>query len=551
MKTVLITGCSGLVGTYLIKKFLKENFIVVGVDIKPIQFKIYYEHEDYFRYECLDLTADNNIRDVLNRHKPDVVVNAFGVKGSPIRAKESPVDFLYPSFKINTELINQCSKMDIWLVFMSSVGVYAPSEKFVEDDVWKTLPSEHDWFPSWSKRMGELLLEAYKVQYGYKKWSIIRPANIYGEYDDFTGGGTVISSTVKKVYHSSGTIECWGDGSPIRDFVYGEDVADAIYQMYDKQINDIVNFGSAEEITIKYMVESLILASHKSINISWDPTKPNGDLRRQMDITKQKEYGLLPKTLFKNGLSKVYSYYCKLEPAEGVSVSLNDYLNYGYYVGKTDELTTNKDEFFDKIDLLIKSSETKDIYKYRLDYNIYGPHENYKIHLTEDEIPLRDQYIIENDRKVGQRWWESQGPSYTLDRLKEYFEKMSENFITKLYPEYVNNMSHVSNFTLYENGDFIQKHRDGKNEGRICVILIYLSHEKDYNDGGGQLIIEENKIKTTVLPINDNFCILDFTQNNPEHAVEVVKNNFRRFTFIDFIYEKDFFVKSKSPDKLI
>ena len=102
-KTVLITGCSGLVGTYLIKKFLKENFIVVGVDLKPIQFKISYEYEDNFRYECLDLTADNNIRDVINRHKPDVVVNAFGVKGSPIRAKESPVDFLYPSFKINTE----------------------------------------------------------------------------------------------------------------------------------------------------------------------------------------------------------------------------------------------------------------------------------------------------------------------------------------------------------------------------------------------------------------------------------------------------------------
>ena len=79
MKTVLITGCSGLVGTYLIKKFLKENFIVVGVDLKPIQFKISYEYEDIFRYECLDLTADNNIRDVLNRHKPDVVVNAFGV----------------------------------------------------------------------------------------------------------------------------------------------------------------------------------------------------------------------------------------------------------------------------------------------------------------------------------------------------------------------------------------------------------------------------------------------------------------------------------------
>ena len=304
MKTVLITGCAGLVGNYLIKKFLDEGFKVVGVDINKV-----LNDDENFILEQLDLTKDSNVEKLFESYEFDLVVNAFGIKGSPIRAKTKPVDFLYPSFIINTEIINQCAKRDIWLVFMSSVGVYAPAEKFVESDVWKTLPSEHDWFPSWSKRTGELLLEAYKVQYDYKKWSIIRPANIFGEYDDFSGNGTVISSTIKKIWEAKDSIECWGDGSPTRDFVYGEDVAEAIYKLYNNEINETINFGSGEEITIKSMIESLIKISGKEIEIKWDSTKPNGDLRRQMDVTKQKQFDLLPNTSFVDALQKTYTHY--------------------------------------------------------------------------------------------------------------------------------------------------------------------------------------------------------------------------------------------------
>jgi GDP-L-fucose synthase len=312
-ETVLITGCSGLVGKFLVNKLItnstKKTYKVIGVDIRDFDIDIDKTYSNNFEFIKSDLTNSDNLNTILEKYSPDLVINAFGIKGSPIRAKTKPVDFLLPSFKINTELIDQCYKRNIWLVFMSSVGVYAPAEKFIEDDMWKTLPSEHDWFPSWSKRTGELLLEAYKVQYGYGKWSIMRPANIFGDYDDFSGNGTVISSTIKKIHDATDTIECWGDGSPTRDFVYGEDVAEATIKMYEDKINDVVNFGSGEEITIKTMIEDLISISGKDIKIKWDTTKPNGDLRRQMDTTKQKKYDLLPKTSFKNGLEKTYNYY--------------------------------------------------------------------------------------------------------------------------------------------------------------------------------------------------------------------------------------------------
>lgn len=308
MKKILITGSSGLVGTHLTKKCIEQGYFVIGCDINPPK-NFADVNSYYFKYIQMDLTKEENIKNLFEFERPDAVFNCFGVKGSPIRAKEKPVDFLYPSFKVNTEIINQCVKNKIYLIFMSSVGVYSPSEKFVEEDVWKTLPSEADWFPSWSKRAGELLLEAYKIQESYSDWAIVRPANIYGEYDDFSGNGTVISSTIKKVFESNGSIECWGDGSPIRDFVYAGDVADGILKLFEDRIHTITNFGSGLEVSIKELVEEIVKISEKEIKIIWDDTKPNGDLRRLMDTTIQKKYNIMPKLSLYDGLKLTYDYY--------------------------------------------------------------------------------------------------------------------------------------------------------------------------------------------------------------------------------------------------
>ena len=118
--------------------------------------------------------------------------------------------------------------------------------------------------------------------------------------------------------------------------------------------------------------------------------------------------------------------------------------------------------------------------------------------------------------------------------MKSYFNDEVAKYLKKIYPESIGNETHNCNFTLYENGDFITPHRDGFNISRYCVILIYLSDEKDYNDGGGELVILENGVEVVVPPIKGNFAILDFTRNNANHAVNIVKNNFVRFTYINF-----------------
>lgn len=548
MKKALVTGCSGLVGTFLIRRMLLSNEYneVVGVDMKDFSVNMNDILKKKFTFIKEDLTNDRTLIDLFENHNFDVVINCFGIKGSPIRAKNSPMDFLYPSFKINTEIINQCQKRNIWLVFMSSVGVYAPAESFVEDDVWKTLPSEHDWYPSWSKRTGELLLEACRIQYGYDKWSIIRPANIFGDYDDFSGNGTVISSTIKKIHEATDTLECWGDGSPIRDFVYGDDVASAILKMVKDEIDDIVNFGSGENITIKSMIESLVKISGKQLEIKWDSSKPNGDLKRQMDITKQKKYDLLPQTSFDSALNKTYQSYVQNFQKDGLPFIINEFLNTSYYVGNSTDIFDDTNLFHEHINNVIDSSKDKKFYQYRYEYRLPDkPGGNYKQSISADEIESRKQYIEDNNGETVQKWWETNGFNSNMQNAREYFQEKISDFVCKMYPELVNNILHQDGFTIYENGDFIEPHADGFDEARKCVVLVYLSSENDYIDGGGELVIEENGKRIEIKPIDTNYAILDFSRNNPNHAVNEVKNNFIRYTYIDFIYNKEQFEKNR------
>ena len=155
---ILVTGCSGLVGTHLKlldNKLEEYGYSVVGVDIK---YSI-IDDSDRFQYHNIDLRDNEDVRVLFDQYEFTGVINSFGIKGSPVRAKERPIDFLEPSIKVNTNIIDNCVRQDIWLVFMSSVEFMNQSEVFVEDTVWNTLPSPNDWFPSWSKRIPELYLE--------------------------------------------------------------------------------------------------------------------------------------------------------------------------------------------------------------------------------------------------------------------------------------------------------------------------------------------------------------------------------------------------------
>jgi GDP-L-fucose synthase len=195
-----------------------------------------------------------------------------------------------------------------WFLYTSSIGVYPPSEYYKEDDVWNKVPSPNDKIPAYIKRMGELSCEAISVTNNYKNISIVRPANIYGPYDNFGDESTVIASLIKKAYHDNNDIlEVWGDGSPIRDFIYSKDVARGMLYMVQNKINDTINLGSGEEVRISDIAE--IIANHYNQEIDYDTTKPNGDMRRQMDTTRMEEYGFRRSHSLEVGIKETIEYY--------------------------------------------------------------------------------------------------------------------------------------------------------------------------------------------------------------------------------------------------
>ena len=296
----LIIGGRGMVGRQLVELCSK---VYDEVCVADIGFSVPQDLPDNVDYEPCDMTFKSNASIIADYNH---VYHLAGIKGSPLRVKESPADYL-PMLQFDTNVIQAIGqwKPD-WFLYTSSIGVYPPSEFYNEDDVWDKVPSPNDKIPAYIKRMGELSCEAVSITNDYKNISIVRPANIYGPFDNFGDESTVIASLIKKGYHDD-VINVLGDGFPIRDFIYSKDVARGMLHMVQNKVNDVVNLGSGEEVRIRDIAS--IVGNYFGKEIEYDLSKPNGDLRRQMDTDKMKTYGFERKYTLEKGLKETIKYY--------------------------------------------------------------------------------------------------------------------------------------------------------------------------------------------------------------------------------------------------
>lgn len=331
-KEVLITGANGLVGHPTVKKCLTERTKkIYAVDIKFSSELRQLEKESQGRLELIesDLTYLHNCEMLFKNKSVNIVLHIAGVKGSPLRSSTMPADYLFPMLMFNTNMIKASydAKID-WFVYLSSVGVYKPKDIMNEEDVWNreetwsSTPSKNDWHPGWSKRIGELTLDALKVQYGWDNWTVLRPSNIYGTHDNFAPDATVISTNIWKVFNvQEDDIVCWGDGTPRRDFVFGDDVAQATIDVVKKEVKDIINFGCGDAITIKETIETIVEeykeVTGKTKNIVWDTEKMNGDRIRCLGKKRQEKYGILPQTSLREGIRKSIESYMNTLQMDG------------------------------------------------------------------------------------------------------------------------------------------------------------------------------------------------------------------------------------------
>tara|TARA_Y100000589_G_scaffold240617_1_gene228160 strand:- start:15 stop:986 length:972 start_codon:yes stop_codon:yes gene_type:complete len=312
MSKILVTGGTGMIGRYLVPLLIDLNNDVTVASLDGAELC-----DKRATFKKLDLRDINNCLQVCEGI--DEVYHLAGVKGSPKMCREQPADFFVPTISFSINMMQAARKKGVKkYLFTSSVGVYHPAEIFIEDDVWKTFPSENDKFAGWAKRMGELQAEAYQAQYpdSDNLYCIVRPGNVYGRYDNFDPAtGMVIPSLISRLYKGEDPLKVWGDGSPIRDFVHASDVARAMIFVMENRIDKPVNVSSGKPTSIKHLVQ-LISNYYDNAKFEFNESGISGDNKRLMDISRLTHFGWKPEINLSLGLKDTIDWF-KLEGYKG------------------------------------------------------------------------------------------------------------------------------------------------------------------------------------------------------------------------------------------
>tara|TARA_R110002020_G_scaffold46539_24_gene132439 strand:- start:12442 stop:13428 length:987 start_codon:yes stop_codon:yes gene_type:complete len=311
---VLVTGGTGLVGRELVELLVKQGAKVRSVSLDENNLDPEWDVE----YIKGDLRSSEDCYDFCEGM--DYVFHIAGVKGSPIVMKTFQYQIFRDFIMMNTNIIDAMYNTPSvkWGVYTSTIGTYGPARTFKEDDLWTKNPSPNDWFAGWAKRMGEVQVNAYDEQFEDKKMSIIKPANIYGKFDNFDlRTSTLIPSLVRKVAEATDSVEIWGDGSAGRDIIHARDVARAAIFTLENKITEPVNVGHGKTFTIKEVIQTLVDVSDKGLEITHDLTKPTGDQFRVPITDRLKGYGFEPSVSLTDGLSETFEWYLQNGPTKG------------------------------------------------------------------------------------------------------------------------------------------------------------------------------------------------------------------------------------------
>jgi GDP-L-fucose synthase len=301
---VLVAGGTGMIGIPLVKLLVEQ-----GAHVRISSLDDSSRANPSAEFVRLDLTQLENCRKVCR--EMEFVFNLLGVKASPAITVTKPASFLYPTVMMEMNMLEAARIEGIaGYLLTSSIGVYSPAEIFYEDDVWKTFPSQNDWFSGWSKRFGELQAEAYKIEYNWDKIAIVRPANVYGPFDNFDSqNAMVIPSLIKRALSGEDPLKVWGDGTPVRDFIHANDVARGILLVAKKMPESPINLGSGKGVNIRDLANIIVSCLEKKAEIVWERSKPGGDDIRLMDVSHARELGFEPKISLEQGIGGVMEWY--------------------------------------------------------------------------------------------------------------------------------------------------------------------------------------------------------------------------------------------------
>lgn len=299
-KRVVVTGGAGFLGTHLVSK-LKEHG---ATDIFVPRFEEYDLRE---KEACAQAVKGANI----------VIHLAANVGGIGYN-RDFPGTLFYDNLLMGVHMMEESRKAGVEkFVAIGTICAYpkfAPVP-FKEDDLWNGYPEETNAPYGLAKKMMLVQGTAYRDQYGFNSIFLL-PVNLYGPGDNFSEKSShVIPALIKKFVEAKAnkslSVTVWGDGTATREFCYVEDAAEGIVlatEKYDK--SEPVNIGAGFEISIKDLVEKIRSIVGYEGEIIWDTTKPNGQPRRMLDVSRaQKEFGYSSATNFDSGLERTIKWY--------------------------------------------------------------------------------------------------------------------------------------------------------------------------------------------------------------------------------------------------
>ncbi len=306
---VLVTGGTGLIGIPLVKKLdrMGANVRVISLDDKsPFE-----ENIEFIKGDICDKEVCESALEGI-----DIVFHLAGIKGGIGVAQSRAATFLLRNILMNIQIMEAARKAQVnSFLYTSSICIYPPARVFEEKNAFTGLPHPSDRFGGMSKLVGEMQIEAYKLQYEIQNFLTIRPGNTYGPYDNFNSASAlIIPALIHRVVEGENPLVVWGDGTAVRDFAFADDVAGLMVLMVEKNEATPLNAGSGEPLTIKTVAETIVKHAEnvldKKIDIEWDTTKPRGEKYRVTSIEEAKSrLGWTPKVSFDDGIKKTIEWY--------------------------------------------------------------------------------------------------------------------------------------------------------------------------------------------------------------------------------------------------
>ena len=265
----------------------------------------------------LDLRNQAAVADFFELEKPEVVIDAAARVGGILANSNYPYQFLMENIQIQNNLIHFSLKADVQkFVFLGSSCIYpkmAPQPLKEEYLLTGPLEPTNEWY-ALAKITGVKACEAIRKQFG-KEYISLMPTNLYGPFDNFDLETSHVMPAMIRKFHEARengntSVELWGSGTPMREFLFVDDLADAVlYSLENKFQDNLYNIGTGVDLTIKELAETIQKTVGHTGDIIWDSSKPDGTPRKLMDVSKMESVGWKAKISLEEGIERTYNWF--------------------------------------------------------------------------------------------------------------------------------------------------------------------------------------------------------------------------------------------------